>query len=152
MTFEISDIFLAKPLDTPLYHGFERLLAEIFDPEAPENMRRRVAMQKNALLLIAHEKGAVLGFKLGFEEDAETYYSWLGGVAPTARKRGIASSLMKAQHGWCCKNGYSFITTRTENRYRDMLLLNIKHGFEISGTFVGKRGELKIMLTKKLLS
>lgn len=39
-------------------------------------------------------KGDV-GFKIGYELDENKYYSWLGAIDTTYRKRGIASKLME---------------------------------------------------------
>lgn len=58
---------------------------------------------------------------------------------------------MKSQHEWCAKSGYKKIQTRTKNRFRDMLLLNIQFGFEIIGIHDSDEGGPKIILEKKIL-
>lgn len=101
-------------------------------------------------LLTAHLENETVGFKLGYERDQWEFYSWLGGVAPEARGLGVASLLMKAQHEWCTKQGYVRVQTKTQNRFRSMLLLNIKNGFDIIGTHSSDQGGMKIVLEKKL--
>lgn len=42
------------------------------------------------------------------------------------------------------------VQTKTKNKWRDMLILNIKNGFDIIGTYTDDSGEPKIILEKKL--
>ncbi len=91
-----------------------------------------------------------VAFKLGYERDPREFYSWLGGVIPDFRGLGIAADLMKRQHEWCRKQGYQKVQTKTQNRFRDMLILNIKHGFNIIGTHQSDEGGFKIVLEKLL--
>lgn len=99
---------------------------------------------------LAVVEGQTIGYKLGYENDPWEFYSWLGGVLPEYRELGIASALMTAQHEWCASQGYHKILTKTQNRWREMLLLNIKAGFHIIGTQESAEGGLKIILEKKL--
>jgi GNAT superfamily N-acetyltransferase len=103
-------------------------------------------------LVTAFIEDKAVGFKLGFEHDPRQFYSWLGGVIPEYRGLGIASDLMNHQHEWCCKEGYTKIQTKTQNRFREMLILNLKHGFEVIGTHQSDEGGFKIILEKRLQS
>ena len=47
--------------------------------------------------LVAEDGEELLGFKLGYELEEGVFYSWLGGVLPTARRRGAARLLLHAQ-------------------------------------------------------
>ena len=91
----------------------------------------------------------LVGCKLGYERKPGHYYSWLGGVHPDYRGQGIAAELMRRQHAWCREQGYQRIRTQTYNRWRAMLLLNLRHGFDIIGTVQGRHG-LTIVLEKEL--
>ncbi|HEX8429544.1 GNAT family N-acetyltransferase [Hymenobacter sp.] len=93
--------------------------------------------------------GQLIGCKLGYERKPGQYYSWLGGVQPDFRGQGIAGELMRQQHAWCQQQGYQRIRTQTYNRWRPMLLLNLRAGFDIVGTVQGPRG-LIIVLEKEL--
>ena len=98
---------------------------------------------------LAYAEGQLVGCKLGYERKPGHYYSWLGGVHPEFRGRGIAAELMRQQHAWCIKEAYQAVRTHTYNRWRAMLLLNLRHGFDIIGTVQGGRG-LTLVLEKEL--
>jgi GNAT superfamily N-acetyltransferase len=74
----------------------------------------------------------------------------MGGVSPDHRGQGIASELMRRQHEWCRNHGYKVIHTHTKNQWRAMLILNLRHGFDVIGTYADERGEPKIILEKRL--
>jgi hypothetical protein len=63
---------------------------------------------------------------------------------------GIASGLMSRQHDWCRAHGFAKVRTKTLNQWRNMLILNLKHGFEITETYPGTDGKLRIVLEKQL--
>lgn len=105
--------------------------------------------QKNVHLLIARIDGKPAGFKLGYARSASDFYSWLGGVVPEYRGFGIASTLMRKQHAWAKTQGFETVSTNTRNRFRDMLLLNIRCGFNVVGV-KNSGSEIAIQLEKKL--
>lgn len=105
---------------------------------------------KKFYLITAFIEDRPVGFKLGYERDSREFYSWLGGVIPEYRGLGIASDLMKRQHDWCCKEGYAKVQTNTQNRFREMFILNLRHGFDVIGTHQSDEGGLKITLEKRL--
>ncbi|MBP2241550.1 ribosomal protein S18 acetylase RimI-like enzyme [Cytobacillus eiseniae] len=108
-------------------------------------------MEKPKLRLdIAMDGEKVIGYKIGYALNREQFYSWLGGVDPDYRNTGIASNLMDQQHQYLMESGYKAVQTRTKNKWRSMLILNIKCGFDIIGTFTDNEGEPKIILEKKL--
>lgn len=92
----------------------------------------------------------LIAVKLGYVLSPSKFYSWIGGVAVTFRKAGIASELMKRQHDWCRKQKFLLIETRTRNQYPEMIALNLKFGFQIIGTRLDKKGEPKVLLEKNL--
>ena len=98
---------------------------------------------------LVEQAGQLVGCKLGYERQPAHYYSWLGGVRPEFRGRGLAAELLGRQHAWAREQGYRSIRTHTYNRWRAMLLLNLRHGFDIIGTMQGCRG-LTIVLEKEL--
>ncbi|MBK8202802.1 MAG: GNAT family N-acetyltransferase [Bdellovibrionales bacterium] len=101
-------------------------------------------------LVTALVDNQAVGFKLGYEQDSQEFYSWLGGVVPEFRGIGIASDLMKSQHDWCRKQGYKRVQTKTQNHFREMFILNLKHGFEVIGCHESNGGGFKIVLEKRL--
>lgn len=101
-------------------------------------------------LILALIDNKTVGFKLGYQTEPEVFYSWLGGMTPDFRGLGIATELMKRQHLWCRTKGYKKIETTTRNCFRSMLLLNIRHGFNITGTEESNERGMKIRLEKIL--
>ncbi len=55
---------------------------------------------------------------------------------------------MEMQHQWIKENGYSYVQTKTMNKWRSMLILNIKNGFDVIDTYIDKKGLQKIVLEK----
>jgi predicted GNAT superfamily acetyltransferase len=100
-------------------------------------------------LLLTVDTERVVGCKIGYEHEPGTFYSWLGCVSLQHRGRGIAAELMRQQHEAARAAGYMWVRTHTYNHWRDMLILNLRHGFAIVGTQPGKRG-LMILLEKAL--
>ncbi len=72
-------------------------------------------------LAIAFLDGKPVGFKLGYELDK-----------------------------WCRGKGYRKIQTKSQNRFKEMLTLNLKFGFEIIGTHLSDEGGFKIILERSL--
>lgn len=114
-----------------------------------DDLVRRMAEKRKLLFVLALRNDEVIGYKIGYELNREQFYSWLGGVNPVYRKLGIATELMKRQHQFVEANAYHAIQTKTKNQCRDMLILNIKMGFNIIGTYTNQVGDIKIILEKK---
>lgn len=115
----------------------------------------RLSGKQNILVLVAIDESSLaktkfVGFMIGYETNHQIFYSWLGGVRPEYRKLGLAYELMRQQHQWCETMGYQFIETKTQNNWKDTLLLNLGNGFEITGTELSSDQYLKILMRKKL--
>lgn len=129
-----------------------RLYEEIFgEPVSPKVLERIVSKPRFLLLFALNEAGEPIGYKAGYAAEPGVFYSWIGGVLPAWRGRGVAQALMQKQHDWCLHNGYTKVRTKTMNRWRNMLLLNIRNGFDVVGTVTGEDGILRIILEKNLL-
>ena len=87
---------------------------------------------------------------MGHELDENKFYSWLGAVEPAYRKHRIASRLMEQQHHHLLAKGYEIVQTKTMNKWRSMLILNIKNGFDVIDTYTDENGLHKIILEKNL--
>ena len=128
-----------------------RLYEEIFaEPVSPKVVERIGSKPRFLLLLALGDTGEPIGYKAGYEVEPGVFYSWIGGVLPACRGRGVAQALMQKQHDWCIENGYKTVRTKTMNRWRNMLLLNIRNGFDVVGTVTGADGILRIILEKNL--
>jgi predicted GNAT superfamily acetyltransferase len=135
------------------------LLAQIFTNQSREewlaDLTSKATTNSGFQLLLAVVDDQLVGCKVGYaynsaSNESSTFYSWLGGVSPDFRGKGLAGELMRRQHEWCKECGYSAIRTHTYNQWRDMLILNLKHDFQIIGTKPGKHG-LTIVLEKALV-
>ena len=118
----------------------------------PGHWLEKLNSEEQVLIYVALVDDQVAGYKIGYRLDGQTFYSWLGGVHPDFRKLGIASELMRRQHADLKDLGYEIVRTKTMNKWRGMLLLNIQTGFDVLKTEVDQRGQLKIVLEKKLFS
>jgi predicted GNAT superfamily acetyltransferase len=119
-------------------------------PEVSESeLKSRLELQANPLVLLAWHGPQLVAYKIGYERKKGHYYSWIGGVHPDFRCQGLAAELMIRQHDWCREQGYKTIRTHTKNKWRQMLILNIRHEFDIIGTLTDEYGEPKLILEKK---
>lgn len=57
---------------------------------------------------------------------------------------------MEKQHQYLKETGYKVVQTKTMNRWRNMLILNIKNGFDVIDTYTDDKGLHKIRLEKRL--
>lgn len=104
-------------------------IVEFDTPYEVDEFRRRLKVPH--LGLIAEEDGRLLGFKVGYELDSRVFYSWMGGVLPDARGKGIARALLKKQEDWVRASGYTEIRVKSRNRYTGMLNLLLVESYLI---------------------
>jgi ribosomal protein S18 acetylase RimI-like enzyme len=135
--------------DKKTMDGILHLHNQIF--ENGDELLVKVALRPNVLFVTAIEDNLVVGYKIGYSISENRYYSWYGGVHKEYRERGIASKLMDLQHHLVKEAGYETIETKTRNKWRNMLILNIKHGFDVTETFKDDEGIHRIVLEKSLL-
>ncbi|AEX20595.1 GNAT family N-acetyltransferase [Vibrio parahaemolyticus] len=103
---------------------------EFSNGETMESMAQRLG-DKNSLILVAEKNGSILGFKIGYELDDDTFYSWFGGVAPQARNEGVAQMLLEAQEEWVAEQGYKTLKVKSRNQFPAMLRLLLRNGYLI---------------------
>ncbi len=102
---------------------------ELIDPYAEAVYRERLS-DKPHLILVAELDGQLVGFKVGYEREADgSLYSWMGGVLPAARRSGVARALAQAQENWAREAGYHSIRFKTLNRHKAMLAFALDEGF-----------------------
>ena len=80
--------------------------------------------------LVSESVNVLVGFKVGYEESETVFYSWLGGVLAERRGQGIARELLYEQERWVRRQGYRQIRVKSRNRFRPMLTLLTKEGYE----------------------
>ncbi|MEH7126507.1 GNAT family N-acetyltransferase [Bacillus sp. JJ1773] len=148
MNFETL-IFNSIP-DDDILGGIVELHKDIFGKS--DNLINKMASKPQLLIITAMSGTKLIGFKIGYALDDNKFYSWMGGVDINYRKFGVASTLMEKQHQYVRELGYSVVQTKTMNKWRNMLILNIKNGFDVIDTYTDEKGIHKIILEKNLLN
>ena len=134
--------------DSETLTGILALHRHVFD--GSELPVQKLQAKDQLLILVAKSGEEVVGFKIGYRYSQDTFYSWLGGVHTAYRGQGIAKELMALQHDMVKAWGFQKVRTISRNVRREMLLLNIKTGFDVMETFVSNKGKHKIVLEKAL--
>ncbi|WP_026951196.1 GNAT family N-acetyltransferase [Algoriphagus mannitolivorans] len=104
------------------------------------------------LALVAERDGELLGFKVGYQSDnADTFYSWMGGVRPEFRNHGIAEALADYQENWAKEKGFKSVFFKTRNRFPAMITFGLKRGFKIIEV-IPKGGveDYRVVMNKRL--
>lgn len=110
---------------------------------------QRILTIPNLLLVASHEKRPV-GFKLGYAGTRPSHFhSWLGGVVPPYRRRGIAFRMLRMQEEWARSAGFTTIGFNTFNRFPEMQALGRKAGYALVNSTV-ENGEAKRWFEKRL--
>jgi len=104
-------------------------IPEFIDPHPLTEYQKRLR-GKVHLILIAYIDQQAAGFKVGYER-ADYFYSWMGAISPTYRRRNLATLLAEKQEAWAKEKGYSKIVFKTRNHLKPMLLFALKRGFNI---------------------
>lgn len=86
------------------------------------------------LILVAEEDGAAVGFKAGYAQSEDHFYSWIGGVLPKHRKAGVAQLLLNTQEQWAWKHRFLQITVKTSPGFAGMCALLEKNAYALVAT------------------
>jgi len=105
-------------------------ISEFVKKETEESLSERLS-GKRSLILIAEEEGHLLGFKIGYQLDDETFYSWFGGVSPLARNKGVAQKQLDVQEQWVKEQGYKQLKVKSRNQFPAMLRLLLRNSYLI---------------------
>ncbi|MEZ8308021.1 GNAT family N-acetyltransferase [Vibrio splendidus] len=105
-------------------------ITEFAKKESVASLSDRLA-GKTSLILVAEEAGVLLGFKIGYELDENTFYSWFGGVLPIARNKGVAQAQLDTQEQWVKQQGYQQLKVKSRNLFPAMLRLLLRNGYLI---------------------
>ena len=105
-------------------------ITEFAKKESVASLSERLA-GKTSLILVAEEAGVLLGFKIGYELDENTFYSWFGGVSSLARNKGVAQAQLDVQERWVKQQGYQQLKVKSRNQFPAMLRLLLRNGYLI---------------------
>ncbi len=106
-------------------------IPELKNPYAEAEYEKRLSKVPH-LVLVAEDQVGLLGFKVAYERN-HFMYSWMGGVLPRGRRKGIAKALADYQETWARKQGYQLLRFKTRNYLTNMLLFALGNGFRICG-------------------
>jgi len=105
------------------------------------------------LVLGAFAGDTIVGYKLGYRTGnrRECFYSWLGGVHPHHRRKGVARALTRVQHEWARERGFRYVETHTWGDNAAMLILNLQEGFIAAGALSATdRPGVRVIMRKLL--
>ncbi|MFD2567136.1 GNAT family N-acetyltransferase [Pseudotenacibaculum haliotis] len=141
----ISGVPEQKVLDELLH-----LYDVLFDDARLDFFVDRINTKEDLVTILCYHNNVLVGFKLGYKYDQITLYSWVGGVLPEYRKQGIAQKLMELQHQCAKEKEYKKVRTKSMNRFKPMIILNLKNGFDIIQVYTNDSKQTKIIFEKNL--
>ena len=127
-----------------------KLYTAIFEDAIADFFKDRITSKEEVVSLIAYQNEIPVGFKIGYRYNENTFYSWVGGVLPKYRKQGIAKQLAETQEIVVKEKGYTKLRTKSMNRFKPMLILNLKNGFDIVQVYTNEKGQQKIVFEKEV--
>jgi GNAT superfamily N-acetyltransferase len=118
--------------------GELELIADLYSqvyspPQHEEFFQRRFEGRKNYTLLVAMLGDRHVGFAVGYELKPSTFYCWLCGVIPDARRMGVATQLMQAFEAFAVDHDYVVMRFECQNQHRAMMHLAITEGYDLIG-------------------
>ncbi len=103
------------------------------------------------LVLVAVSGGKLVGFKVGYAVEEAVFYSWMGGVLPAFRRKGVGGMLAHVQEEWAMKSGFSSMRLEIGNRQASMINFGLKRGFLITDLIKNKNVEdYRVVMEKPL--
>lgn len=127
-----------------------RLYCLLFEDAAVPFFKDRMATKENIVVVLAYDSQSLIAFKIGYRYNETTFYSWVGGVLPKYRRQGIAKLLAEKQEFLVKNMGYTILRTKSMNRFKPMIMLNIKNGFDITQVYINEKGQRKIVFEKEI--
>lgn len=110
------------------------LYNEIFSPPQDESFfQRRFLGRHNVSIFLAILDEHPAGLAIGFELMPSTYFAWLCGVVPPARRVGLATQLMHAIQAFATDHEYNILRFECLNQHRPMLHVAITEGYDLVG-------------------
>jgi predicted GNAT superfamily acetyltransferase len=122
----------------------------IFEDADIPFFKKRIHEQINVISILAFNKEQLVGFKIGYHYNPQIFYSWVGGVHTSFRQKGIGSVLLEMQSSFVKRKGYKKLRTKSMNRFKPMIIMNLKNGFDIIQVYTNKIGQTKIIFEKSL--
>lgn len=122
----------------------------IFDDYKLDFFKNRIHQKEDLLIVLCYQQNSLKGFKIGYQYNTTTFYSWVGGVLLEQRNNGIAKQLAQLQEQKVKEKGYQKLRTKSMNRFKPMMILNLKNGFDITSIYTNDIGQTKIIFEKDI--
>lgn len=145
-------IELSKPISAKDIEKLTELFTEAFGTPPSEEFLDRLNEKSDLSVFVARQESAIVGFKIGYRRFQGIFFSWLGAVARSHRRSGVARALLKRQHLLCEQRGYREVQTEASGGNQPMLILNLQEGFEVYGVHVGHQDKLTVQMRKPLVN
>lgn len=126
------------------------LYDQIFEDADIPFFRKRIHEQIKVISILAFNEEQLVGFKIGYHYDHQTFYSWVGGVHASFRQQGIGTVLLEMQNRFVKRKGYKKLRTKSMNQFKPMIIMNLKNGFDIVEVYTNSIGQTKIIFEKAL--
>lgn len=108
--------------------------------------------RQDLTMLVAYLDQTPVGFKVGYGEGEQIFYSAKGGVLEPYRRRGIARWLLHEMMDRARQKGYTYFAFDTlPNLHHGMTVLGLKEGFEVVGASFNDQFEDYILRFEKRL-
>ncbi len=127
-----------------------KLYESLFDDADISFFIQRLKTQPDTFSVLAYDGVRLIGFKIGYPKSPTIFYSWIGGVDRDYRQLGIAQQLLTLQEHYATDNGFKILQTKSMNRFKPMMILNLKNGFEITKFYTNSKSQTKIVFEKQL--
>jgi GNAT superfamily N-acetyltransferase len=112
--------------------AFTLCIPEFTRPPQREEYERRLSAKH--LRMAAIYDGIMVGCKVGYEIDKDTFYSWIGAVLKDFRRTKIATHLADAQEIWARTEGYKRITLKTNDCFPYMISMSARRKYAVAKT------------------
>ena len=126
------------------------LYTAIFEDAETVFFMDRLISKDQVCSLIAFQNNEPVGFKIGYRYNETTFYSWVGGVLQDYRNKGIAKKLAQKQEFWAKENHFKKLRTKSMNRFKPMMILNLKNGFNIISVYTNDSDQTKVVFEKNI--
>jgi predicted GNAT superfamily acetyltransferase len=147
---ELTYQVIEDSLSEEVLHDILLVYKSIFEDYKLDFFKNRIHQKEDVLTILSYNKKQLVGFKIGYRYDDTTFYSWVGGVLLTQRRQGIAQQLISIQHEQAKMKGYAKLRTKSMNRFKPMMILNLKNGFDITKIYTNTKGQTKIVFEKTI--
>jgi predicted GNAT superfamily acetyltransferase len=149
MTAKMNIIIKEDKLDEAI--RISSRIPEFTDPYGKDEYLKRLTANKR-LVLVAYHDDIPVGFKIGYEiSKGDCFYSWMGGILPSHRRKRIAERLADYQEQWAAGQKYKRIRIKTREKHKAMIAFCHNRNFlTIDHIRQEKAGESHIVMEKYL--